>query len=152
MWAPSLSYNGRHPSIHPPFSNGNIPQSHGHQMYHDANIQQSNSFSSAFVVCVVAKVESRKKYWRHNVRVLRIHCYLPRGSCTSTWQPNTLLRCWVQKACRHYFVAASQLACALSIIYTSMEVIIQCCSKIFRMNEYNFHFNTDRSWEQKEHF
>ncbi len=48
MWAPSLSYNGRHPSIHPPFCNGNIPQSHGHQMYHDANIQQSNSFSSAF--------------------------------------------------------------------------------------------------------
>ncbi len=45
MWDPSLSYNGRHPSIHPPFCHGNVPQSHGYQTFHDTNIQ--HSFSSA---------------------------------------------------------------------------------------------------------
>ena len=50
LWAPSPptpNYDSRGPTINPPLCNGNLPQPHVHNAYHDANIQGSNSFSSA---------------------------------------------------------------------------------------------------------
>lgn len=46
IWAPSPSYDNRHPTSHLPFSNTNPTQPHAYQAYHDANTQHSHLFSS----------------------------------------------------------------------------------------------------------